>query len=66
MAKFFFILVELARIMVDPFFLMKITKKTSPVLNEQGNLLAEVLGILSSRYDFQEFNCDCYRWIVYS
>ena len=45
---------------------MKITKKTSPVLNEQGNLLAEVLGILSSRYDFQEFNCDCYRWIVYS
>ena len=45
---------------------MKITKKTSPVLNEQGNPLTEVLGILSSRNDFQENNCDCYKWIVYS
>ena len=43
------------------FILMKITKKTSPVLIDQGNPMAHVLGIQSSRYVFQKFNCDWYR-----
>ena len=51
-AKLFFVLVELARIMMA-FFLRESPSKTYPAPIDQGNLIEEVIGTLIRRHDFQ-------------